>query len=190
MNATCPTTATTVRIMRCVKPDYRFLQRGASLLEGIAYLGIAAIVVLGAVSLLISAFGSAQTNRATEELVGLRTATNRLFMGQGGYGAAVLTDQLIAARVQPTSLAIGGAAPNRTLTNAWNGAVVITGAGAQFTVSYAAVPEDVCITLLTSTAGWASVQVTGQAARNVFPITPIQADADCGAVNLITWTGN
>ncbi|MBC7413962.1 MAG: pilus assembly protein, partial [Herminiimonas sp.] len=38
-------------------------QRGASLLEGIAYLGIAAIVILGAVSLLTGAFGSAQSNR-------------------------------------------------------------------------------------------------------------------------------
>ena len=48
-------------------------QRGASLLEAIAYLGIAAVVVLGAVSLLNGAFGSAKSNQTNEEVVALRT---------------------------------------------------------------------------------------------------------------------
>ena len=42
-------------IHRRIAVTYRH-QRGASLLEGIAYLGIAAIVILGAVSLLTGAF--------------------------------------------------------------------------------------------------------------------------------------
>ena len=55
-------------------------QRGASLLEGIAYLGIAAIVVLGAVSLLTGAFGSAKANQTTEEVVAIRTSVRKLYL--------------------------------------------------------------------------------------------------------------
>ncbi|HYD63742.1 MAG TPA: type 4 pilus major pilin [Noviherbaspirillum sp.] len=178
-------------LMNTRKPNYVFRQRGASLLEGIAYLGIAAIVILGAVSLLVSGFTSAQTNRTNEELTGLRTATQKVFMNQGGYGTGNITDTLIAARAQPTSLTIGGNAPNRTLTNAWNGGVTVTGVNAQFTVQYTGVPEEVCVNLLMGTNGWVSVVTGANNVRNAFPITPAQADADCAAgANTITWTGN
>lgn len=166
-------------------------QRGASLLEGIAYLGIAAIIILGAVSLLVSAFANAQTNRASEELVALRTGTVKLFMAQSAsYTTANLTDQVIGAKANPTTLTVSGTSPSRTLTNAWNGGVVITGATSQFTISYASVPQDACVTLMSSSAGWVSAQVTGQTLRTTTPVTPAQAASDCGATNTITWTAS
>ena len=79
-------------------------QRGAPLLEGIAYLGIAAIVVMGAVSLLTGAFSSAKSNQANEEVVGLRTAVRKLYMGQT-YPTANVVANLIAAKAAPGTLA-------------------------------------------------------------------------------------
>jgi hypothetical protein len=169
-------------------------QRGASLLEGIAYLGIAAIVILGAVSLLTSAFSNALTNRASEEVVSIRTGVIKLFMAQSAnYGTADMTGLLISAGVFPNTLsqtpAVGQAAA--AVVNAWNGAVIVTGANSQFTISYASVPENACINLLSGATGWAQIAVNGNAGIGVngAQITPANAIAACTTnTNTIVWT--
>ena len=96
-------------------------QRGASLLESIAFLGVAAIVILGAVALLMSSFGSANTNRAQQEITSIRTSVKKLYMGQSAsYGSDDLTGALVNARVFPTTLAVDS---NGIVLNAWNGGV-------------------------------------------------------------------
>jgi hypothetical protein len=152
-------------------------QRGASLLEGIAYLGIAAIVVLGAVSLLTSAFGNAQSNRVVEELVSIRTGVKKLYMGQpAGYPATVnLTETLISARVFPGSLVTSGT----TATNSWNGTVSVTGNGPTFTISYAAVPQAECINILSGATGWTEINQAGGNSITAFPVTPAAAATTC-----------
>jgi hypothetical protein len=165
----------------------RPLQRGASLLEAIAYLGIAAIVILGAVSLLTSAFGSANTNRSHGELTSLRTNVKKLFMGQAdGYGSSDLTATLISAKVYPSSLFVSGS----TVKNSWNGAVTVTGVNNMFTITYAAVPKDVCVSLVSGGNDWVSVKVnSGTDAAP--PITPAAAGAACNSdSNTIGWTAN
>lgn len=162
-------------------------QRGASLLEGIAYLGIAALVVLGAVSLLTGAFSSAQSNRAAEEIVSIRTGVKKLYMGQANsYVAGLLTKQLITAKVLPTTLSPDST--GTTLTNAWGGGVVITGATADFTISYDKVPQDGCIGMLSGASGWTKV-ASGTVSVISFPVTPADAVSLCtGTSNLITLT--
>jgi hypothetical protein len=172
------------RLSKTIKPNHAFRQRGASLLEGIAYLGIAAIVILGAVSLLTSAFSSAQTNRGAEEIVALRTAVKKLYMGQSaGYGNNTgITAQLISANAVPKSLTVDTTAS--TITNAWNGGVTVTGLTSQFKVEYTNVPKDVCINLITSSAGWSTLEVNDTATQP----TPADATAKCtGATNKIEW---
>jgi Tfp pilus assembly protein PilW len=161
-------------------------QHGASLLEGIAYLGIAALVILGAVSLLAGAFSSAQTNRGAEEVVSIRTGVKKLYMGQSAaYAAGSMNATLVAANVFPTTLA---AAADGTVTNTWGGTVAVTGAGATFTVSYAAVPKDACINMMSAASGWLTVKVGSHAARPT-PVAPDVAVTDCDATaNTIVWT--
>ena len=152
-------------------------QRGASLLEGIAYLGVAAIVVLGAVSLLTNAFSSAQTNRAAEEIVSIRTAVKKLYMGQAAsYGTGSLTTSLITARVFPSTLAPNGT--GTAITNSWNGAVTVTGNTSTFTLTYDNVPRDACINLVSGASGWTQI---GQGANTItaFPATPANAATVC-----------
>ncbi len=152
-------------------------QRGASLLEGIAYLGVAAIVVLGAVSLLTNAFSSAQTNRAAEEIISIRTAVKKLYMGQAAsYSPASMTASLITARVFPSTLAPNDAGTG--ITNSWNGAVTVTGNTSTFTLTYAAVPRDACINLVSGASGWTRIN-QGTNEITVFPATPANAATVC-----------
>jgi hypothetical protein len=151
-------------------------QRGASLLEGIAYLGIAALVILGAVSLLTTAFGNAQSNRAVEEVISLRTSIRKLYSGQN-YGNVALTPTLIAANAVPGTLTIDRVAG--TITNAWGGAVTLAGAGVTFTITYNNVPQDVCISMISGGNGWRQIDRAGQATITVFPATPANAQATC-----------
>lgn len=151
-------------------------QRGASLLEGIAYLGIAALVILGAVSLLTGAFSSAQSNRASEELVSIRTNVKKLYMGQANsYTAGAMTTALNTAGVFPTTLAANGA----NMTNSWGGNVTVTGAGSTFTITYTGVPQADCISMLSGASGWVSVKGNTVAATTTFPITPAVAATQC-----------
>jgi hypothetical protein len=167
-------------------------QRGASLLEGIAYLGIAAIVVLGAVSLLTGAFSSAQSNRVAEEVVSIRTAVKKLYMGQSnGYpvGAAI-TPVLITANVFPATLTLTGAVIN----NAWGGTVTVAGGATanQFAISYTAVPQDACINIISGASGWVSIGGGPAGATGListFPVSPAAASGACTAgANTLIWT--
>lgn len=160
-------------------------QAGASLLEGIAYLGIAALVLIGAVALLNTAFSSANSNQLNQELSSIQTATRRLFMTtQGNFGTTDITTGLIGAGGFPQTLTVG----TSTVTNVWGGAVTVTGNNADFTVEYTAVPRDVCVSSLTATtAGWAAVTVGGTSVT--LPATPGAAAGACAATpNTIIWT--
>lgn len=166
--------------------SYRVRQCGASLLEGIAYLGIAAIVILGAVSLLASAFGNAQANRSTEETVALRTAARKLFTGQS-YPAD-MTTALVAAKAVPGTMNVNTTAS--TVANAFGGAVTIAGVtgGGSFTITYASVPQDVCINMLSGASGWISI-AQGSTSVTTNPITAANATAICSAAsNTVVFT--
>jgi Tfp pilus assembly protein PilV len=165
-------------------------QRGASLLEGIAYLGIAAIVVIGAIALLRTAFGSANANTMLEQLSSMQTAARKLYMTtQGNYGTGALNGPIIAAGAVPQGMSVN--TTNSTISNAWGGAVSLTGATTDFTISYASVPQDVCVDALTgTTTGFTQVVVnTGSALPT--PVSPANATAACNATsNTIVWTSN
>ncbi|HEX7682872.1 MAG TPA: type 4 pilus major pilin [Trinickia sp.] len=171
-------------------PHSRRRQRGASLLEGIAYLGIAAIVVIGAIALLRTAFGSANANTMLEQLSSMQTAARKLYMTtQGNYGAVSLDGPIIAAGAVPQGMAVNTA--NATITNAWGGTVTLTGANTTFTISYENVPKDVCVDALTgTTTGFTQVAVDAAAAVST-PVSPSDAASACkNDTNTIVWTSN
>jgi hypothetical protein len=177
-----------------MKTEKRFLhcaqqrlvrQRGASLLEGIAYLGIAAIVVLGAVSLLTNAFGSAKANQMVEEITALRTAVRKLYVGQA-YPANAVPD-LIATNAAPSTLARGA---NSTLVNGWGGTVTVGAVAGGFTITYPSVPQDVCINVVNGASGWTQIS-DGTTNIAAFPATVAAATSVCAATaNNLTFTSN
>lgn len=164
-------------------------QRGASLLEGIAYLGIAAVVVLGAVSLLGGAFSSAKSNQAIEEAVAMRTAVRKLYIGQA-YPTESLVPSLIAANAIPGTLVKN--VTDGTLKNSWGGSVTVVGTATGFEITYAAMPKDVCVSLISGSSGWVEIK---QGGKNVtaFPASVADATAVCSvadaAGNAVTFKG-
>lgn len=166
-------------------------QRGASLLEGIAYLGIAAMVVIGAIALLRTAFGSANANTMLEQLSSMQTAARKLYMTtQGNYGTTTLDGPVIAAGAVPQGMSVNTG--TSTITNAWGGAVTLAGATTNFTITYASVPQDVCVDALTgTTTGFTQVAVNGAAAVPT-PVSPSAATTACSnaTANSIVWTSN
>ncbi|MFS2020060.1 type 4 pilus major pilin [Massilia sp. CT11-108] len=165
-------------------------QRGASLLEAIAYLGVAAIVVLAAVSLLQNAFGSARANQTTEELTGLRTTLRKMYSGQP-YKDAEMLKNMITAKAIPGTLSVSsdGAAINNT----WGGTVTPTSADdATFTITYTNVPPDVCMTVVSGATGWTKIaDGAGNNPITVFPAAAASAAKLCGAAaNTVAFTAN
>lgn len=163
-------------------------QQGASLLEGIAYLGIAALVVLGAVSLLTGASASAKANQTTAELVALRTAVKKLYAGQA-YPTGSLTSFLATAKAIPSTLQESGG----SITNSFGGSVTVAGTtSATFTITYNDIPQDVCVSVLSGMTGWKGVRqgTTGSLQEN-FPLTAADATAVCTSdtLNSVSFVG-
>jgi X-X-X-Leu-X-X-Gly heptad repeat protein len=164
----------------------RKAQRGASLLEAIAYLGIAAIVVIGAVALLNGAFSSAGTNELAEQVNAIQTGTKKLYMGQAtgytGVGNAVLASAGVFPSTIPVDPASGVAQDN------WGGQVTVAStATGTFTITYAAIPQSVCVNAVTASGSWTSITVNG--ANVTLPATPAGAQTACTtATNTIVWT--
>ncbi|MBB3122334.1 type 4 pilus major pilin [Pseudoduganella violacea] len=153
------------------------LQRGASLLEGIAYLGIAAVVVLGAVSLLGGAFTGAKTNQAIEETVALRTAVRKLYVGQL-YTETGMIENLIKANAVPGTLARTGTENKVALANSWGGTVSVAAVAGGFQIIYPKVPKDVCINMLNGSNGWSGITL-GNETQTTFPISISRAAEMC-----------
>jgi hypothetical protein len=162
-------------------------QRGASLLESIAYLGVAAIVIVGAIALLGSAFSSANTNKLAQELNAIQTGTRKLYMGQANnYGAdSAMNGNLVAAKVFPGTLTI---AADGTVSNTWGGTVTVKGAGQTFTVAYSQVPREVCINTLSAGGNWKSAKIGEKDLP--YPVTPDDATKNCTDNATVTWTSN
>lgn len=163
-------------------------QRGASLLEAIAYLGVAAIVVLAAISLLQGAFGGARSNQFMEEITGLRTAVHKMYAGQS-YDDASMVTNLVAAKAIPGTLTIGN---GNAITNAWGGKVTVAKVdAASFRITYENVPQDVCMNVVTGASGWTKIADGADGnAITVFPVTASSAATLCKASTTIAFTSS
>jgi type II secretory pathway pseudopilin PulG len=153
-------------------------QRGATLLEGIAFLGIAAFVILGAVWLLSSAFGGAQSSRAQEEIAALRTGVQKVYTGQT-YDADMVAS-LITAKAVPGTLKQD--ANSGVIKNNWAGTVAIGSddSGASFKITYPNVPQDVCFNIVTGASGWQDIS-DGSTTISTFPVSTTAAQSICGS---------
>ena len=169
-------------------------QAGMTLMEIIAALAIIAAVVVGALALFNSAQGSNQAVTMLKDIIAIRSATQQLYTGQGGYNnaAGAINTELNNARKVPSDLI--WQAGNANFRTPWGGTLAVGATAANapnFTITLTAVPASVCAQLVTSASdGWAQVQIGGQT-FTAFPITPAQANTNCStaaAGTQIVWT--
>lgn len=164
-------------------------QRGATLVEAVAFLGIAALILLGAVALLRSAYSSAHSNALTEEVTAIQSAVRTTY-GDGihmqtnlGSGIA----GLVAANALPSTLQVDA---SNAVTNAWGGAVTVvwdaTNKAAE--ISYDKVPKSACVAALTNSGNFSTVSTDTTTAPAAAPLVASDAIAACGSdSNKINW---
>jgi len=165
------------------------LQSGFTLLEMIAVIALGAVLIAGALKLFNSSTSKSNSLAMAIDLNALRTNTQSLYNGQGGYGTGVLNQTLITASQVPTDLTVSGS----SITTSNGGAFTITGATNAFTIALSNLPSDVCSSMVAnSSTGWKSVQVGTGAAITAFPVSPDTAtsDSNCGGTPpfTVTWT--
>lgn len=169
-------------------PHDKASQAGVTLMEMIAALAIIAIIIVGSLALYNAAQSSQAGTQLVQDLTSVRSAVKQLWLGQGAYGAASpgtdLNSTLIASKRLPTTLKVNGA----TLTHVLNGTLTVTGLPTSFTVTVTNISPDVCMTLLTNTTGWSSIQVGTGSAITTFPISPATAATQCSATASIVFT--
>lgn len=125
-------------------------QAGLTLLEAIAFLGIAGLVVGGALAMYSSASSSQSTGQTVNEFQSFKTSVKSLYTTPSGYGAASLNPVLVNAKKVPSTL---NATPPSTITNVWAGSVVAQGVTSTFYVAYDNVPKDVCVGMIPAITG-------------------------------------
>lgn len=138
-------------------------QAGLTLLEAIAFLAIAGLVVGGALAMYSSASNSQSTGQTISEFQSVKASVKSLYAAPAGYGTVSVNGVLVSAKKVPSTLTASGT----TITNFWGGGVVVMGATTTFYVSYDAVPQAVCVGMLsgiTASNDWQGYNVVAAAA--------------------------
>lgn len=166
-----------------------YRESGMTLIEILAALAIAAVVVVGALALYQSGSASNDATTMLQDVTAIRASTQELYDGQGGYGTGSLNSVLYTAGKIPSDMTYSGG----TITTRLGGTLSVTGNTSNFSVSITNVPSDICSQLLAeSSDGWQSVAVNGGTPLTAFPISPATATSPtyCGATSplTLTWT--
>jgi len=132
-------------------------QRGATLLEAIAFLGIAAFVILGAVSLFDKAMTDSNVNAAIVDIQSVVQSIRKAYAGQSNFSGlnTDMLDQLGATPKNWSKQTTGGTYPNKK--SQFGGQVVLgttddSSVGDSFYIAYTNVPKGACTSLVQALA--------------------------------------
>lgn len=165
-------------------------QAGMTLLE---IMVVVAIIGLGLAAFAWNMNKGFNSNDQKDETSAVTTVMAALpdVRSSSGYGTASLLPQLVAQDAIPTTWKVGGTAGAPTVTNSWNGAVTVTGATTQVTISIANVPKEACNKMVVKLSKGANFQSTKVNAATAVTgeYTSATAQTDCSAAaNTIVWT--
>lgn len=167
---------------------HKKIQNGASLLEVLAYLGVAAVILVGSISLLSSSNSSSDSVKTVKEVTGLMTSTKALFAGRGNYGVGSINQALIASKSVPTSM---GFTPAGVITNTFGGDVTVTGVGGNVEISFDKVPKEVCANVVSKISAIQFIKVNINSVDGAIPMRPETSATACGLLsNKVIWTIN
>jgi prepilin-type N-terminal cleavage/methylation domain-containing protein len=174
-------------------------RRGFTLLEFMAVMSLAAIVVGGLFMLFGGASSDSKANAALLELGTIEDAVKGIGGGQSDFSWLDVQDGELtvagSSRV-PAKFVKGTIAAPTGMTDPFNGAVTIRSANTDenYTVTFANIPPDACATLVGNDYGTSleSMTVVGGTAVQARAMTPAEAKAACGAAGgaavSIAWT--
>lgn len=157
---------------------YNKRNKGFTLIEVMVVLIIGIIIIAVAAAGIGKVFASSEASTESRNINDLIAAAQVL---KGGAGYPVdMIPTLRATDTIPTSLTDDGT----NVTNSWDGAVTVAGAGNSFTISYAAVPAPACIQIAQKVAEAGSVTVNvGATAMDPASATALSAQATTACSN-------
>lgn len=159
-------------------------QRGATLVEIVLYLAVAAIVIFAVYSLFGSAFGSSKSQTESQNVQGLVASVNNIYGTMKDYPSGNLVANLIQAKAAPASMVVPGITDS--LRNAWGGAVSVNGNGDNYNISYTQVPTRACVELIRTPINSFRQSVNGT--LYTMPINGNDAAGLCAqANNVLIW---
>ncbi|WP_180970741.1 type 4 pilus major pilin [Burkholderia sp. WAC0059] len=165
-------------------------QRGASLVEALAFLSTAAIVSVNSLSLLNTAFNEVGSNSLVQDTATIQQGVRMLYQRQAGTYAGLDDSVLLAANVFPSTL---HSSPDGEVTNQWGGQVEVIPSPddpGTFELAYTNLPQSACVSALVDTPPtWSAVGVAG-GSDMVAPsdVTPQVAASQCAQEdNTVIW---
>lgn len=162
-------------------------QAGATLLEALAYLTVAAMVTTGVITMFRPGFSNAQATRLMNEVTTLENNVRDLYASQNTY-SSISVGSLIQGSAVPSTLKTSGSGGGATLSDTWGGAVTVAAVGNGAAVQYANVPSDVCQRALALGGDWSDIKVNGSDLATGAP-TLAQVNNACNSAsgNTIEW---
>ncbi len=152
--------------------QHHLQQRGLTLIELIAALGIAAVIIVGALSLYRNADNSQKANAALQDMTAIQQAVRGLYQGNYVNGANFETDLVTINRWPATA----------------NNINVVGSANNTYTLTITNVTNSTCVSIISAATGWISARgIAGIAASNVTPVVGNAAILQCtraGAGNM------
>ncbi len=135
-----------VKRIRFIPPEYKQIERGATLIEAALFTVIALGTIIGGIVFFQQASISAKTNEMVRTMASLQTQVRALFQTQASFGTAGINTLLITSNAAPSNILqdTDDDGDFDALAHGFGGAITVTGATGQFTIALADVPVDVC----------------------------------------------
>lgn len=164
-----------MKINRQFLADHPGRQKGASLVEIIAYLGVAGMVIGGALAMYMAATSSQGGNQLVADISGVRTAVRSLWSSTANFGTANMLPTLETASRLPSTWSTTGAGAAMTARHQLSAGVGVVGQTSTFALTFDGIPTDVCTALVTQqgSQGWINVFIAASPGN----VTPLVAGA-------------
>lgn len=141
-------------------------KKGFSLIEMLLVLGVLAVLLVAAFVVYPRVRDASRANNEVANLTAIKASINNLYATKGGNYTGLNTGVANQARAFPASMNSGTYTAGQAITSSWGGDVTIVEVAAtnarSFGLSYAGVPEGVCLGLVSGAAGnFSDVKVGG-----------------------------
>jgi len=157
--------------------------RGLTLMEALLFLGLAAVVIVGAFALYNNASSSANMNQARTELQTYIGGVRSLYATSNDFSTAN-TELVISANIAPSAAVGTDSGGDPALINPWGGLTIIAGQTRSFTVEFEDIPDEACTAMLSSgliDAGTITSMAANGGTSYTAAITPAVAISECSA---------
>lgn len=160
-------------------------QRGATLIEIILYLAVAAIIIFAIFSLFGNAFGGGKSQSESANIQGLVSGVNSIYGTQRTYPTGSLIPALITTKAAPSAMIVQGGATD-SLRNSWGAGVTVVGFESYYQIKDTGVPARACIELAQMSLGAVGFGINGAGMNS--PASALDATNACKAENnTLSW---